>query len=317
MTRFLKLTIALFSTFILSCSGNQGTNNNTPDYEDSKNIEKKEVSEFSISSTQDENDTILLRIAFLGDGEPKPLAEFPGMEKAVNHINQINASTPIDFAIGIGDIAHKGTEIQYEAATEVLKSLEIPFYPIMGNEEHNSTIQRYLGYAQKWNPEIKEPSYIINHEKIAFVLASPDYERDFHDSGVEWITHQIKRLNPKPVFLIVHGAQTGIYPEKPDKGIKNQLFIEQVIPQTNLKAVISGDLHMDMNRTNHSKKIGDIHYLHIPALERTKVPDETSHSPVFRIMTISKNGVVTTDTYTAGENSSMEEHQYIFRIKTF
>ena len=49
-------------------------------------------------------------------------------------------SMQIDFVVGVGDIAHKGTVIQYENATTVLESLKLPFYPIMGNEEHGSTV---------------------------------------------------------------------------------------------------------------------------------------------------------------------------------
>jgi 3',5'-cyclic-AMP phosphodiesterase len=143
-------------------------------------------------------------------------------------------------------------------------------------------------------------------------LASPDHGRDFDDSGASWILEQLQRLAPKPVVLIVHGAQQGAYPENPDKGISNQLFIEKVISQANLAVVISGDLHMDMERVNHSKKIGHVHYLHIPALERTKIPDETNHTPFFRIMTITKDGNVTVETYATGESTPREQLDYSF-----
>jgi hypothetical protein len=42
-----------------------------------------ESSEFLLAGLHDENDSILLRIAILGDAEPKPLAEFPNMDAAV------------------------------------------------------------------------------------------------------------------------------------------------------------------------------------------------------------------------------------------
>jgi 3',5'-cyclic-AMP phosphodiesterase len=74
-----------------------------------------------------ENDTTLLRIAFIGDGEPKPCAEFPHTDAAVLQINTLAKTKPIDFVIGVGDIAHKGTEIQYEAATEVFQKLKAAF----------------------------------------------------------------------------------------------------------------------------------------------------------------------------------------------
>jgi len=312
MKQTFRLAVIFLVILFSGCGGNTGKVNDNN--QDSTKLAQVEISEFLISDTKSENDSILLRVAFLGDGEPKPLAEFPGMAAAVEHINLLTQTQPFDFVIGVGDIAHKGTEIQYEAATEVLQKLEVSFYPIMGNEEHNSTVERYMEYARKWNSSLEQPSYIINHQNIAFVLASPDYERDFNDSGVVWIEEQIKRLAPKPVVLIVHGAQVGVYPEKADKGITNPLFVEKVISQPNLAVVISGDLHMDMDRVNHSKKIDDIHYLHIPALERTKIPDETNHIPMIRVMTITKDGKTTVDTYVVGDNQPREEHRYLFSV---
>ncbi len=259
-------------------------------------------------------DSVILRIAIIGDAEPKPLAEFPNMAAAVEQINTLAQTLPIDFVIGVGDIAHKGTEIQYEAATEVLQKLSLPFYPIMGNEEHGSTVERYLHYAKKWNSRIDSTKYVLEYDQIAFVFASPDYSRDFEDSGALWILEQLQRFAPKPVVLVVHGAQQGVYPENAEKGISNQLFKDQVISQANLAVVVSGDLHMDMNRVNHSKKIDNVHYLHIPALERTKIPDETNHTPMFRVMTIGKDGNVIIDTYAVGESAPLEKHAYSFSL---
>jgi 3',5'-cyclic-AMP phosphodiesterase len=273
-----------------------------------------ESPEFLLAGLHNENDSIMLRIAILGDAEPKPLAEFPNMDAAVEHVNNLAQTHPIDFVIGVGDIAHNGTEIQYEAATPVLQKLKAPFYPIMGNEEHSSTVERFLNYAKKWNDKIVSPSYVINHDKVAFVFASPDYGRDFVDRGANWILAQIQRLAPKPVVLVVHGAQQGVYPENEEKGISNTLFIEQVISQNNLALVISGDLHMDMDRVSHSKKIGHVHYIHIPALERTKIPDESNHTPMFRVMTITRNGNVAIDTYAVGDAVPREEHAYSFTL---
>jgi hypothetical protein len=266
-----------------------------------------------VADTGDADNTIL-RIAILGDAEPKPLAEFPNMAAAVEQINTLAQTLPTDFVIGVGDIAHKGTEIQYEAATQVLQKLKAPFYPIMGNEEHGNTVERYLYYAQHWNSRVDSTKYVLEYDQIAFVFASPDYSRDFDDSGAGWVLEQLQRLAPKPVILIVHGAQTGVYPENPDKGISNQLFKDQVISQPNLAVVISGDLHMDMDRVDHSKKIDHVHYLHIPALERTKIPDETNHTPMFRVMTIAKSGKVTVDTYAVGSPDPLAVHAYSFNI---
>lgn len=258
-----------------------------------------------------------IRFAVLGDAEPKPKPEFPNVEAAVQDVNRLARQQKVDFVLGVGDIAHKGTLLQYDNVTPVLQELSLPLYPIMGNEEHGSTVERFLEYANLWNNgkvEIKSPSYVLEHENVAIVMASPDFGRDFNDSGIAWMVTQIEALNPKPVLLVVHGAQAGIYPERADKGIKHSGFSD-VVAQPNLTAVISGDLHMDMDRVVHSKQIDGVHYLHVPALERTKIPDESRHNPMFRVFNVHADGSVTVDTYQVGLPEPLQRHAYQFDLR--
>lgn len=237
------------------------------------------------------------------------------MAEAVRQINAMHTENPFDFAVGVGDIAHKGTIVQYEAATKVLQTLNPALYPIMGNEERESTAERYLQYASQWNSPVTSLRYTMEAEKIAFVFASPDEGRDFTDEGALWIAGELERLAPKPVALVVHAAQAGAYPENPEKGVMNERFREDVLEQPNLAVVISGDLHMDMDRTHHSKEIDGVHYVHIPALERTKLPDETQHRPMFRVMRVDVDGSVTVDTYALDKpGEALDEHRYSFDL---
>lgn len=259
----------------------------------------------------------VLRFAILGDAEPKPKAEFPGVSAAVGHVNHLTDTLNLDFVIGVGDIAHKGTELQYEAVTPVLQRLTLPFYPIMGNEEHDSTVERYMEYVQRWNEgkvKIEGPSYVKEFDQLALVMASPDEGRDFNDQGVAWVKQQIQQLHPKPVLLVVHGAPAGTFPERADKGIHHRGFAE-VSAQSNLIAMISGDLHMDLERSEHSKQIDGVHHLHIPALERTKIPDEDHHVPMFRVLTVMDDNQVIVDTYQVGLDGPLERHDYRFKLE--
>lgn len=261
---------------------------------------------------------VIMRFAVLGDAEPKPKAEFPNMAAAVDQVNRLAEAGRLDFVVGVGDIAHKGTVVQYEEATRVLKELKLPFYPIMGNEEHGSSVKRYLQYANRWGEEkaeIEDPSYVKDHDPVALVFASPDSGRDFEDHGIDWMLEQIEQLHPKPVLLIVHGAQAGAYPENPDKGIRNERFGE-VLEQPNLAAIISGDLHMDMERVDHSREIDSVHYLHIPALERTKIPDKSRHTPMFRVFTLHADGMMKVQTYQLDVPEPLSRHEYQFNINT-
>lgn len=267
-------------------------------------------------SVASESGDVVLSFAVLGDAEPKPNPDFPNVADAVNQVNDLTDKLSLDFVVGVGDIAHKGTMVQYENVTPVLKQLKLPFYPIMGNEEHGTTVERYLEFANKWNEgktEIESTSYVKEFDSVALVFASPDYDRDFNDSGIDWILQQIERLYPKPVLLIVHSAQAGAYPEVPDKGVTHAGF-KQVVEQPNLAAVISGDLHMDMDRVNHSKEIDGVHYLHIPALERTKIPDESRHIPMFRVFEVHANGGVVVETYQLAVEDPLERHLYEFNL---
>ncbi|MEE4296737.1 MAG: metallophosphoesterase [Wenzhouxiangella sp.] len=263
-----------------------------------------------------EANPLVLRFAVLGDAEPKPKPEFPGVKGAVSDINALALAGRVDFVVGVGDIAHKATLVQYENVTPVLQDLSVPFYPIMGNEEHNGFAETFLEFANRWNEDrasIDSVRYVVETELVALVLASPDHGRDFDQAGVDWMLEEIRRLAPKPVFLVVHAAQVGAYPENPDKGVENPGFLE-VVAEPNLTAVISGDLHMDMDRTEHSKKIGDVHYLHIPALERTKIPDDSRHTAMFRVFSIYQNGAVQVGTYQVGAPDPLTRHAYSFAL---
>ncbi len=313
MLSFWKLLIV---SMLLLCASCQGQSDRTAagGNADTALADREGSSESVFSGVRAEADPILLRVAILGDGEPKPLAEFPNLAAAVEQINTLMETQSIDFVVGIGDIAHKGTVVQYEAATPILQKIAAPFFPIMGNEEHNEAVERYLHYAQKWNSRVDRTRYVIDLGQLAFVFASPDHGREFRDSGARWILEQTQRLAPKPVVLVVHAAQRGVYEENPEKGVNNSLFRNEVVTQPNLAVMLSGDLHMDMDRVNHSKRIGHVQYLHIPALERTKIPDETNHTPMFRVMTIARDGRVTVDTYAVGDPAPREEHAYAFHL---
>lgn len=259
---------------------------------------------------------VLMRFAVFGDAEPKPEAKFPHMAAAVAQVNLMAAQERIDFVVGVGDIAHKGTEIQYENATAVLQQLSRPFYPIMGNEEHGSTVARFLSYAERWNQgkiRFPEPSYVLEFDPLVLVFVSPDHGRELNDRGVAWLRQQVERHQNKPVLLVVHGAQKGVYQENPDKGIGHPGFVE-VVGSPNVAAVISGDLHMDMDRVSHSKQLDRVHYLHIPGLERTKIPDESRHVAMFRVFSVTDRQEVLVETYQVGLPQPLDKHSYRFAL---
>jgi hypothetical protein len=259
---------------------------------------------------------LALRFAVLGDAEPKPEPRFPHLAGAVEQINRMAAQGRMDFVVGVGDIAHKGTVIQYEGATAVLQRLTRPFYPIMGNEEHGSTVERFLAYAERWNHgriPFPKASYVLEPGPLVLLFVSPDHGRDFSDSGVAWMRDQVQRHSMQPVMLVVHAAPKGVFPENPDKGAGHPGFAD-MLRSPNVVAVISGDLHMDMDRVVHSKRVGRVHHLHAPGLERTKLPDETRHTGQFRVFSVTQGKEVVVDTFAVGSEQPLDRHRYRFAL---
>lgn len=108
----------------------------------------------------------------------------------------------------------------------------------MGNEEHDASVERYLDHAGRWNAEITTPSYVHDRGPVVMVHASPDFGRDFDDDGTDWIIAQVRAAAPRPVFLVVHAAQAGVYPENAEKGVHHSRFAD-VVSEPNLVAVRS------------------------------------------------------------------------------
>ena len=71
---------------------------------------------------------------------------------------------------------------------------------------------------------------------------------------------------------------------------------------------------MDLPRVNHSKQVGHVHFLHIPGIERTKIPDQTQHTAIFRIVNVHSDGLVVVDSYEVGKSSAIAEFAYSFNL---
>lgn len=273
---------------------------------------------FGISaSAQPNNHEPVLTFAVIGDAEPKPLAEFPGLAATVNTLNNLSETRNIEFVFGVGDLAHKATDIQYENLTVVLKELEFPFYPIMGNEEFHAPAEKFLRYAQHWgnaDKPIESTRYVIEHPVANFILSSSMLDgREFTDEEVSWISQQLENASDRPNFVFVHGAQVGIFPEGEEKGTANPKFA-QLKNHTSLAAIFSGDLHMDVHRVNSIVDYEGITHVHIPGLERTKRPDESFHHPYFRLVSLYADGLAVIETLDAhtGQTLPRESHRFYY-----
>ncbi|RQH02675.1 metallophosphoesterase family protein [Natrarchaeobius oligotrophus] len=256
------------------------------------------------------------RVPIVGDLEPKPDPVFDNFEKAVDAINRIDGDRPVDFVAGIGDVAHEGKRVQYEAATEILQGLEAPFYPILGNEELEESTDRFFEYAESWNDDpsaIPDISYVKTVNDVLFVFATAtENGKDFDEQELEWIETQLKNHEELPAVLFVHAAPQNVFPEGRTMLVDN---FDRILSIPNVSAVFSGHSHMSVHETTtYARDDWGNHHVHIPGIERTKVGDE--HVPRFRLATIGSDGRVTVETYNVDEDRFEDEHEVSFDISS-
>lgn len=253
-----------------------------------------------------------IRFAVVGDLEPKPTPEFGNFRKAVETINRLNRTQPIDFVAGVGDIPHKGKRIQYEAVTEILQELRAPLYPILGNEELAAGIDRFFEYVSQWNdnPEtIRDSCYVKDHGEMRFVFATALGDGiDFTEDELDWIEASLRTTDDRPAVLFVHAAPKNVYPT--GKAMTTTNF-GRILSVPNLTAVFSG--HSHMNPDDVATEVRDewgTQHVHVPGIERTKVGER--HVPRFRFVTIESAGHATVETYNLREDAFEEHHSIGF-----
>ncbi|RQG87774.1 serine/threonine protein phosphatase [Natrarchaeobius halalkaliphilus] len=260
-------------------------------------------------------DSDVLRVPIVGDLEPKPDPVFDNFESAIDAINRLAEDRSFDFVAGIGDVAHKGTRVQYEAATEILQDLEAPFYPILGNEELEESTDRFFEYAKTWNDDpsaIPDISYVKTANDVLFVFATASKNgKDFDEEELDWIESKLEAHEDLPAVLFVHAAPQNVFPEGRTMQTAN---FDRILSMPNVSAVFSGHSHMSVHETTtYARDEWENHHVHIPGIERTKVGDD--HVPRFRIATIASDGRTTVETYNVDEDQFEDEHEVTFQLK--
>ncbi len=257
---------------------------------------------------------VVLRFAVIGDAEPKPVPIFDQFAGAVDAINQLTLERPIDFVGSVGDIAHKGTIEQYEAATAEIERLVPPFYAIMGNEEYEVGVSRFLEYAEMWNDEITSPRYVVERAGVIFIFATPDVDGyDFTDEAIDWLRDQIETYESFPVVLFTHTPMTGVFPVNVNRIIHHPGF-QEILAYENVVAHFSGHLHFNLDHVTHYVQQEGVHHVHVPGIERTKRPNDV-HVPRFRVVTLYDNGAAEVETYNVDDGAFEPEHRSRFMLR--
>jgi len=252
--------------------------------------------------------------AVFGDMEPSPEPEFIGTQLAADAVGQVAAVAAIaDVVVGVGDIAHRGTDLQYANVAPILQALPVPFVAIPGNEEAGD-FERFLSEAASWNDDpstIPELHYVVPGACFTLLFATATVDgRELADGDVDWILQRLDEVTPRRAILVTHGSLAGVFGVGGVKGIENPRFREEVLTHPALALTVSGDLHLDVATYPGIATTDAVVHLHAPGLERTKHGD---HAPRMRTVTTSCDGEIHIRTYDLQLGTFLVDLTWTFR----
>ena len=154
-----------------------------------------------------------------------------------------------DFVIHLGDMISRPGEKAWKDFFEISKSIDLPFFPVVGNHETGGTLRGEEMYRKQFILPEGKPYYSFQTGGSLFVvLDSEEGGGRIIDDQWSWLNHCLSSSNEifKMVFLhrplfppkgsLKTGSAMDKYPEERDR--LHQLFVK-----TGVKAVFTGDDH--------------------------------------------------------------------------
>jgi len=162
-------------------------------------------------------------------------------------VRQMKSSSP-EFCLHCGDLTEKGEAGNMELVPDVFRSLDAPFYPVIGNHDYVTQSDR-TAYEKRFPERL---NYHFNHGGWQFLgldtSEGQKYEKTVvAESTLRWIDDNLPRLNPRiPTVVFTHfpmGAEVTYRP-------LNTEDLLYRFRDFNLKAVFCGHFHGFTERTS-------------------------------------------------------------------
>lgn len=252
--------------------------------------------------------------AVFGDMEPSPEPEFIGAQLATDAVAQVAAIAAIaDVVVSVGDIAHRGADVQYANVAPILQALPVPFLAIPGNEEAGD-FDRFLKEASTWNEDpatIPDLHYVVPGTCFTLVFATATVDgRELADADVNWLLERLDEVALRRAILVTHGSRASVFEVGGVKGIENPRFRDEVLTHPALALTVSGDLHLDVASYPGIAATDGVVHLHAPGLERTKHGD---HVPRMRTVSTACDGTIDIRTYDLQIGAFLADLSWTFR----
>ncbi len=133
-------------------------------------------------------------------------------QRATDALFRVQAMSPRPaFVVISGDLVDHGSAEEYELATAVLNSIDLPVHVVPGNHDHAATLLEHLaaaGHAQAAPDEADRCYYRVDYPELTMLCCdSSVVGRDDGELGppqLRWLDHQLSASGDRPVVLTMH-----------------------------------------------------------------------------------------------------------------
>lgn len=163
----------------------------------------------------------------------------PACEIVREAVGMINADERVAMSLWLGDITDRSTEPEFVLSKQLLEGLQRPWHPARGNHDVKDAL-----YEEYFGPINRR----VEHDGWVFLLFDSNGPKETLVTGetMAWLREQVAATDPQtPIVLAAHHPLLlgGVIP------LAGAPEILALFDDHNLKAVLAGHLHTNMENT--------------------------------------------------------------------
>ncbi len=159
-----------------------------------------------------------------------------------------NNHADAELCVFTGDLAHKGEIGAYEALSEIVSRLPIPYHFLVGNHDVRENLLSVFPKTSKDENGFIQSVVDVDAGRLIFLDTVEKGEKfgGFCEKRADWLSTQLKNCEDKPVYLFLHHPPFDI-------GIPNidrmrllrgdDLLAETLAPYSNIRHLFFGHVH--------------------------------------------------------------------------
>ncbi len=220
---------------------------------------------------------------------------YESLSSVINKIKEDKAY--FDFVIVSGDISQATTEKSYQLFYDTLAQLKKPIYCIPGNHDNPALLNRFFPHT----PTDSVTS--IKHNNLLLILVNTQVKGQQYgrisENNLTKISTLLRNNSDLNAIITLHHPPISINSQWMDNiGLKNSnIFLQLVQRHQNLKLILSGHVHQEINTTHQHIKVfttPSTCYQFKPNVNSMQYDESL---PAYRLVKISNNGTIDSHVY--------------------